>query len=472
MIVQVLIAAWFLTDVSPGTDAALRGLPLDDAWIHLVYGRGLIESGLPAYNPGQLETGFTSPLQVVVAAVAVALGGSPMVLKLLTLLCTLPATWLAAGITARRVGAGAGTLAAALLALSPTVAFASLSGMEVGLAGTLMLATWAAADADRPALAGLALAGAVLSRPEVVLFLPIWAPVLRGWIGPALAALAAWAAFDLGVTGHLAPATFYAKAAPPDVRRIGVAVEALRQAWPAIGTGFGLLAWAAALVVGRSWRDRALFVFPVVFVGVVAVGRLIAATDQFFWCLRYFLPVEPLVVVAVAVGVGRIVALRHGWVAWLAAALVLGLQVAGLPARRALYAWNCQNIEEMQGRVADWLAEHAGGARVASVDAGVIRYRGGVEVVDVLGLNNQALLFDTPLRSGILADPAEMAAWMRAEDIRYLFTFPALLPLTAAEMRPQDHFDIVMEVGSARYTIADPVQGRALLVQLRQTSSP
>ena len=55
-------AVYFLSDSAPGTNAALVGLPLDDAWIHLVYARSLAALHGFAFNPGQLETGSTSPL--------------------------------------------------------------------------------------------------------------------------------------------------------------------------------------------------------------------------------------------------------------------------------------------------------------------------------------------------------------------------------------------------------------------------
>ncbi|HSB35228.1 MAG TPA: hypothetical protein VLH41_00020, partial [Thermoanaerobaculia bacterium] len=55
----------------------LRGLPLDDAWIHAVYGRELARSGSLAYNPGEPMTGETAPLWAVVVAVAHLVASRP-----------------------------------------------------------------------------------------------------------------------------------------------------------------------------------------------------------------------------------------------------------------------------------------------------------------------------------------------------------------------------------------------------------
>src|SRR6185503_14621945 len=43
-----------------------RGFPLDDAWIHAVYGRSLARSGMLAFNPGVPATGVTSPLWALI----------------------------------------------------------------------------------------------------------------------------------------------------------------------------------------------------------------------------------------------------------------------------------------------------------------------------------------------------------------------------------------------------------------------
>ncbi|MGH2571092.1 MAG: hypothetical protein ACRDGR_07695, partial [bacterium] len=64
--VVVLLALWFAGRAeNPGA----LGFRLDDAWIHLVYGRGLLENGYLAYNDGLPSAGCTSPLWALCLAV-------------------------------------------------------------------------------------------------------------------------------------------------------------------------------------------------------------------------------------------------------------------------------------------------------------------------------------------------------------------------------------------------------------------
>ena len=136
-LVQFLTAAVFLLDRSSGTDAALTGFPLDDSWIHLVYARSLAAFQGFAYNPGQQEAGFTSPLWVILLAPifwlkSLFLGNLVLGVKLLGI----AVAWLCSGLVyevARRVsGQNFGALCAGLLvAVDPSLCFAKLSGMEV-----------------------------------------------------------------------------------------------------------------------------------------------------------------------------------------------------------------------------------------------------------------------------------------------------------------------------------------------------
>src|ERR1700755_404930 len=66
---------------------------LDDAWIHLAYAKSLrLGDGL-SYNPGDWETGFSSPLWVFFLA-ALPWGSSPVVaVKLFGGLCHAALAW-------------------------------------------------------------------------------------------------------------------------------------------------------------------------------------------------------------------------------------------------------------------------------------------------------------------------------------------------------------------------------------------
>ena len=99
--------------------------------------------------------------------------------------------------------------------------------------------------------------------------------------------------------------------------------------------------------------------------------------------------------------------------------------VAGHARLRAVYSWNCQNIEHLQVRTAKYIAQTIPlGASVGVSDAGAIRYFGDHRVVDLVGLNSHRLL---PLLGAIYAVPpagareAELRAsfWER-ERLSYL----------------------------------------------------
>src|SRR5450432_3663761 len=60
-----LVAAAFV-----GSGAWRLGVPLDDAWIHMVYGLALRDEGALAYNAGVPATGCTSPLWAAFVAIA------------------------------------------------------------------------------------------------------------------------------------------------------------------------------------------------------------------------------------------------------------------------------------------------------------------------------------------------------------------------------------------------------------------
>ena len=124
---------------------------LDDAWIHLAYARSLgLGDGL-SYNPGDLETGSSSPLWVVLLAI-LPWGGDPVLaVKLFGLLLHAASAALAASLalriarldertSGRAMASGIALAAGALVAAHPALLQGATSGMEVDLTSALLLA--------------------------------------------------------------------------------------------------------------------------------------------------------------------------------------------------------------------------------------------------------------------------------------------------------------------------------------------
>ncbi|MBW7906150.1 MAG: hypothetical protein LC135_16705 [Phycisphaerae bacterium] len=490
LVLQACLAAWFLSARAPGTDAAWSGLPLDDAWIHLVYGRSLAHHGLPYYNVGQLEAGFTSPLWAVVAAVAVLISdfsGLPVAVAL-KLLCLLSGIALTLGVyelTRALAGGVLGPLVAGLLTvLTPGLVFAQLSGMEVSLAAALSAWGLRALRLERHRAAGLLLGLAVITRPELVLLVgcAIAAAALfsgpggagrlmrLAWLAaPTVVLLALWAAYCLAVSGHPLPNTFYAKFSL--MQQDHGPVDRLREMFLWLPLPFLVPAaalWIAAAVLAQRWRsDATLAVLagPWVMVAGLALTRdFPPGSAAYFYWLRYVLPVAPLLYVPVAVACELLSRqLASGRVGKLTGALAGGALAAGLlwrlpldlPAAREAYAWNCQNIEEVQVAVGRWIAANTPpGAVVVVNDAGAICYFGGRRTIDLIGLNYHPLALDKPRLIRIVRSATELRQFMQEQRADYLAVFPKVFAEALDSPEGRRFFIRLHMAQSAHYTVA------------------
>ncbi|MFO0682730.1 MAG: hypothetical protein U0234_11790 [Sandaracinus sp.] len=497
VLVHAAVAAFFVLRRDPGTDAAWIGFPLDDAWIHDVYARSLAHGGLFEYVPGRPEAGFTSPLWVVALAPIWAVTSDPRMVALATKVLGVA---LSAGLSVladrlatrlsgeRRVGLVAGLL----VALDPSLAFAAVSGMEVSLAAAAMLGGLLAWLEDRPGLAGGLFAAALLARPECALVTVLLAGLearrvskseraarLARLLVPSAIAGGLWSGFCLVVAGRPLPNTFYAKHHPhslldvvSDVPRM-VGPQLLAQSWFFLGSGFVLLG-LAVVRIGRDAkldRERRLGVLlgPLVFLAGIAWAHDILFVRAFA-TLRYVLPHQPWTLALVAVGareaLPRVLALRTeraarplaiGAIA--TASLVLPLAVLPMRLDRSArdYAWNCQNIEEMQVRIGLWLHEHTRpGEWVATHDAGAIRIFSDRPVLDLAGLNEHRV---SSVGAGLFAEvhpryfvvfPTWFPHMTQSPRYRGVFSAPAshytICPCTSTELRvlePLDHGSVL-----------------------------
>ncbi len=117
--------------------------PLDDAYIHLVYISNLVETGTLSFNLGELSTGTSSPLWVVINAVLVAIGVPPYWSVLSLSLLMLVVVLVLATLICRRVGLTMnfgepmssllGLFSGLLIAINGNLIWLSLSGMETML---------------------------------------------------------------------------------------------------------------------------------------------------------------------------------------------------------------------------------------------------------------------------------------------------------------------------------------------------
>jgi len=394
----------------------IPGFPLDDSWIHMVYGRSLATEGMLAYNPGVPTTGSTAPLWsacvglahllfqgISVEAVVVAV----MTMGALLHLCTV---WFVADLTARITGqARAGLVAGLLVALAPAQATAALSGMEVALCSLLTVLAVRTLWLRQWWRAGLFLALACAARPETAAVAPLVALIALidygrnggrwSWRVPAALALPSlvlavlWAAHNLAATDRLLPATFYFKQDGSLVylpRRLWIGVTSMLNQVPPL---WGFVGW---LSLAGYLQRPALRDFLPLLAGMTFLLANLTVSPPFdpaaFYHLRYVLPAVPLLTIALTVGASRlerVVPVRFGFGPLYALLLmgILGCAFTLGPVSRH-YNNDVRNINQVQVAMGRWLDRHTSrDAWIGTTDAGAVRYFARRPAIDLLGLN-------------------------------------------------------------------------------------
>lgn len=401
-----------------------RDFALDDAWIHLDYAMSLRGGGGFSYNPGDHETGFSSPLWVLLLAVWPIAGDPVVPVKLLGTLLHGASAWFGALVTlelARNRAdehhplplAAMTLLGGTLVACAPTSVHAATSGMEVPLATALALATL------REVLRGHVRAAAVLgmlctwARPELVITatLSFIVILVGGWsrrkssatvraaaasCASALVGLGLWVLYCLVVSGRPWPNAQYIKGRGGGLEGLLYLRDEVLpwQPW-IVGLSGALLLVVALWLDARERRSTA---FAIVTAGLltwvaIAVSRPLHPGVQFFES-RYFAIVSPLPLVVVPLAL-RVAVQGPAWRRWLLAAaflplaLVYGLQIRQL--RAALYE-QTEDTHALHTQPARYVAENLGPQAVVAVEgAGASRFFSprSMTIVDLVGLNDQ-----------------------------------------------------------------------------------
>lgn len=432
-------AAWGTLVEHRQTDA---GFPLDDSWIHLQFARNVAEGYGFSFNPGVRSSGSTAPLWTLLLAPPLALGLNPIVAaKFLGVALVAVAALAAAALTRRLSGSGAaGLLAGLAVAVTPRMAWAGLSGMEVPLYTALVTVTMLtyvrACEGPSPIdhSWGLWAGLAGWARPETFVASGIVAAawvlggardrtsgrrLRRGWWIPILLLgllVAGFLGFNARMGGRPLPNTFYAKhygmgaaVSLAEGRPRDALMDAFRYPVNTLGNlvwwqaEHGGLLFGAALVgvlalvgaIGEAPPGGRTLLAVVTLTplakGLVAPQPLMLVHDG-----RYVMHLLVLGLVVCACGVATLA--RMARPRWLVAALALaGLVQMGGATVTAMdaYAAEVKNINDLQVRTARWIAAHtAPDARVATNDIGAIAFLSRRFILDTEGLITPDAIWD------------------------------------------------------------------------------
>ncbi len=416
------------------------GFPLDDAWIHLTFGRNLAYGAGFGVNAGEPSGASTSVLWSLWMAVLHLI---PRSLGLFAVIACVKGSGVALGLAAlsgiRRFLVAAGlsereTVAGLLLTLAAyPLSWAALSGMEVPL--TCALCAWAAAlqleSSGNPQsgtsrrVAVVLWTLAALARPENVLFLAAALGMMsREEKGSRIPGIVRLAAFSLPFIAIYVYAMLYLCGKPwpttLEAKMTASALPSLMKSgdWAgipmaAVSGGAGALSRSAIFLLGENVIALAVFLLAPLCWYFSREGRPGNHQESVSWFAWATLPVQAIFVALIAAPEsytafhGRYLA-HTIWLAvpasfifalaawkkygknrliWLA--VILGLLAA---AERQVdlasaYPLETSNITGLQVRIARWFGECLPrGGPVAANDIGAMGYFSGRRLIDLEGL--------------------------------------------------------------------------------------
>lgn len=396
-------------------------ISIDDAFITLRYGRHWAEGHGIVWNVGEGPVeGYSNFLFVILARIAVGLGGDPLLAAKLAGVFGYAATLvLIAWIAARWTRPGLALLAAASFALYMGAAHWAGSGMETMayvaiMLGGIGLALGLVSDGQpgrrtvlKAALASVLMVLGALTRPEApVIWLGLMAWLAwesqrndavhwRDKTGPLLALalpfLLLYGPYFLWRWHHfglLFPHPIYCKSGGA-MDRFNLHHDFIHVAWPA------LLLAIPALPLGRMRRTAPFWLVIVVY-WIILVG----VDDVAAHYIRHFMLAYAALLILAAIGAGnllnRLPSRRIGTVLVLAAlAFVAWQEGLALPSARKTLTMDATDMARRKTSMKEmalWFKTRLGPEdRVVLGEAGVIPYYSDVRVTDCLCLNNPAM---------------------------------------------------------------------------------
>ncbi|HSQ61090.1 MAG TPA: hypothetical protein VLT84_11805 [Acidobacteriota bacterium] len=382
--------------------ATLWGFSLDDSWIHAVFARNIATGNGYSFNPGEPVSGSTGPLYSLILALLYAVTGEVVwPAKIFGVACQIAST-LFIYRAALHLEPGAhlkSLLVGALVGISPSLLWASLSGMEISL--YLLFVCWGIERylAGKDVTATAIWSAGIWVRPDGIFL------VALSMLGPrrtlwkraafAIAALLPFFAFNWFLGGSIFPQTVGAKA------HLGIDLH--ERTWNLVREWSTI--WGLPY---RKWDqlEHPAILFPCLLAGSVLLARRRPVIGLYLIGLplafslfrdhsgshkRYLLYVIPFGMIAAMAGLTWLtqqIEGRRARAAFLGVAAVVLVWQGWIASEKATnHGWNVQNINMMQRLLGLTAAEVTQpGDVIAASDIGAIGYFSNRKIVDLMGL--------------------------------------------------------------------------------------
>jgi arabinofuranosyltransferase len=371
----------------------------EDAFISFRYALNLTEGHGLVFNQGEHVEGYSNFLWIILIAVPHALTnvdiiGTARALGILaTLGCVVAAYTLTTRITAHP---RAGILAAVLTAAASSLAAYGPSGLETPLFALLVLVAAITLQAGRPALTGVLVALATMTRPDGALIaavLAVWllttAPrAIPRYLAGAAALLLPWTAWRLAYYGYLLPNAVAAKSGADLGWQLSVGAQYFL-GFAVAAISLLVLVPPAIIILARS--DAPAILWLLFALAGMQILFFVATGGDWMPAWRFFAPAMPLLAVGVA---GASAFVRPGrWIPALAAAAIvplLAMSVWNPKMKPVIDQWR-QQVHDLAA-IGAWLHRTMPPGTVVSTFAnGALSYQAGtgLTVIDQLGLTDE-----------------------------------------------------------------------------------
>ncbi|MGE5463878.1 MAG: hypothetical protein ACM3PS_11020 [Syntrophothermus sp.] len=428
------------------------GFPLDDAWIHLTYARNFAEHGEWAFRHGESSAGSTSPLWTILLSVGFLMNLAPYIWPFLLGWIILSLLGIQAeSVTRRLVESYRPRIpwAGFFFVTAWHLTWSAVSGMETLLHGFIIfyILSMLLVDPRRYLALGFLTGLSVWVRPDGITLLgPL---ILSAFMvekrdrerGNAIvkiligfsALFIPYLLFNLAISGHPMPNTFYAKQAEyqPAWLSLSLTYRLSNYLLPILAGPFIVLLPGAFLWMSKRIRlwDWAAIASLIWFVGYVGLyfQRLPAYQHG-----RYIIPAFPILYLWGILGMVQVVTPTNSnkmvgrvWTLLLGALCLLFTVIAARQNAADVY-W----IESQMVETAKWVQKNIPPDSFLAVhDVGAIGYFDDHKIIDLAGLVSSEVV-------PFIRDQDHIAAYLNERGVNYLVTLPDFYPKLVSRREP------------------------------------